>query len=346
MSGDTVKVLFIGNSLTGYNNMPGLLEQLAITSQKSIFIDKFIWYGMSLEEISERPQISDKLSQHNWDYVVLQGGCHNAAYPETHHIIISFADYRPLLPTLRKLRDMVLENCADTRVVYFLPWAFKDGITWVPGYSDTYFDMQEKILENSLKFADSLNLMIAPVGWAFYQVIRQRSDIELFNPDWSHASLEGSYLAACVFYSTFFEQKVENSYKGGVSDKIAAYFQSVASSTVLDSLALWRIVSTSVHEDKIRTGIKFNLFQNYPNPFNVSTAIKYYLPKHLKVRLAIYDLLGQEIRILVNDKQSEGYKSVIWDGKNDFGKIMSSGLYFYRLKTIEFMETKKLLLLK
>lgn len=90
----------------------------------------------------------------------------------------------------------------------------------------------------------------------------------------------------------------------------------------------------------------YSLSQNYPNPFNQSTKIEFTLNKSGFVRLNIYDLLGRKVRTLVSQHLSSGHKSVLWDGKNDLGKDVASGIYFYQLRIGDFSETKKLVLLK
>lgn len=83
---------------------------------------------------------------------------------------------------------------------------------------------------------------------------------------------------------------------------------------------------------------------NYPNPFSGSTVISYQLTESLKITLEIYNISGQEVLTLVNENQSAGKHSVVWDGKDDSGKQVSSGVYFYQLKTgNEFSNIKKLL---
>lgn len=91
---------------------------------------------------------------------------------------------------------------------------------------------------------------------------------------------------------------------------------------------------------------EFGLSHNYPNPFNPKTKIEYALPKDVNVILKIYNILGQEVISLVDNFQSAGYKSVIWEGKNSSGQLVSSGTYFYRLKAGDFVDTKKMLFLK
>ncbi len=91
---------------------------------------------------------------------------------------------------------------------------------------------------------------------------------------------------------------------------------------------------------------QFSLYQNYPNPFNQSTKIEFALVNSGFVSLDIYDILGRKVRALVSENLSAGYKSVLWDGKDNSGKEVASGIYFYQIKIGDFSEAKKLVLLK
>jgi hypothetical protein len=90
----------------------------------------------------------------------------------------------------------------------------------------------------------------------------------------------------------------------------------------------------------------FSLSQNYPNPFNPQTSIRYALPQDAQVRLVIYNVLGQKVKTLVDDHQTAGYKTVWWDGKDQSGDPVASGVYFYRLEADQFSEVKKMLMMK
>lgn len=90
----------------------------------------------------------------------------------------------------------------------------------------------------------------------------------------------------------------------------------------------------------------FELFHNYPNPFNPRTEIKYALPNDCHVKLTIYNILGQRVRVLVDEYQSAGHKSVKWDGKDEQGREVSSGVYFYRIQAGDFVQSKKMVLMK
>ena len=90
----------------------------------------------------------------------------------------------------------------------------------------------------------------------------------------------------------------------------------------------------------------FALRQNYPNPFNPTTEIAYDLPKTTHVRLAVYNMLGQKIATLVNAKMPAGSYTIKWNGRDDSGRQMGSGIYIYQIEAGKFKATKKMLLMK
>lgn len=86
---------------------------------------------------------------------------------------------------------------------------------------------------------------------------------------------------------------------------------------------------------------EFALSQNYPNPFNPATAFKYELPEDSFVELIIYDILGGEIRTLINSNQKAGFKNVMWDGKEKGGNYVSTGIYIYQFSANSLESAKK-----
>lgn len=91
---------------------------------------------------------------------------------------------------------------------------------------------------------------------------------------------------------------------------------------------------------------RFDLAQNYPNPFNPSTNIRYQLPQETQVKLVIYNLIGQEVRELVNTIMPAGYHTAVWDGRDQRGKLVPSGIYHYRLEAGGQVMVKRMTLLK
>jgi len=92
--------------------------------------------------------------------------------------------------------------------------------------------------------------------------------------------------------------------------------------------------------------LTFALYQNYPNPFNPTTIISYDLPEATRVELVIYDILGQRVVTMKNGRQEAGSYQVRWNGTNDLGAPVSTGLYFYQLNSTPFSATRKMVFMK
>ncbi|MFZ5519436.1 MAG: right-handed parallel beta-helix repeat-containing protein [Candidatus Zhuqueibacterota bacterium] len=151
-------------------------------------------------------------------------------------------------------------------------------------------------------------------------------------------------------------------YKYGVSDMESAkrYFEEFITAQPHDPLTEIALVEMNTigspqlfkgkpAEQKTasdHTLFDFEFFQNYPNPFNAETTIRYQLPQASAVTLTIYNLLGQQIRRLVNERQLAGNYSIIWDSRDEQGTVLSSGIYIYRLEAGFFVASKKLALIR
>jgi hypothetical protein len=92
--------------------------------------------------------------------------------------------------------------------------------------------------------------------------------------------------------------------------------------------------------------LAFGSYQNYPNPFNPMTTIKYSLEKDTQVSLRIYSIKGRLVKILVDGKQSKGLQAVVWNGKDNNGQPVASGVYIYRMQAGNFQQSRKMLLVR
>ncbi|MDD8018057.1 MAG: T9SS type A sorting domain-containing protein [Bacteroidota bacterium] len=124
-------------------------------------------------------------------------------------------------------------------------------------------------------------------------------------------------------------------------DKQKMYYHQKDNTNIFKIFLRYRTASTGVTGETKLIPSHSVLDQNFPNPFNPTTVIRYELPLNNYVTLKIFDVLGQEIATLVNEKKEAGSYSVQWDASD-----LPSGIYFYCLQTASFSETKKLLLLK
>lgn len=127
-----------------------------------------------------------------------------------------------------------------------------------------------------------------------------------------------------------------------VTDKIL-----FVSDTLNSSLYAFGDFTTAIDDDNFPIiPSDFVLRQNYPNPFNPTTKIDFSTPNRCKVEITVYNTIGQQIRILINKEISAGSHTVYWDGKDNIGKSAPSGVYFYKMTAAEFIDSKKMILLK
>ncbi len=92
--------------------------------------------------------------------------------------------------------------------------------------------------------------------------------------------------------------------------------------------------------------MEFSLSQNYPNPFNPVTSIKYSLKYDSYVSIKIYNIIGQLVKILVDNFETKGYREVLWDGTNGYSNQVSSGIYFCKITAGDFVDQKKMVIIR
>lgn len=197
---------------------------------------------------------------------------------------------------------------------------------------------------------------LAPESWTYFG-----ESAFTFTPDtyyWCKYSLDEGNI-----FVKFWEGERENEPRSWLiagtdpSPRVTGTYLTIAyAGSVADSGTVFKLdnitvegnaVGTSVDEPGLLTApTEFSLHQNYPNPFNPSTTIQYDLLEESEVTLKIYDGLGKEISVLVQEKQSAGNKSVVWNGLNQRGQRVPSGVYIYKLHAGDQTLTKKMLLLQ
>jgi len=336
---DPVKILFIGSSYFNYNNLPSLFENLVVNSENEVYIDQSITNGLYLEDHANSSVTEDKINEENWDYVILQGVGRLMAYPEI------YTDH-PVYPALVTLQNKIHENCQTSKIIFCLPWAYEDGMTWLEGWTDTYVDMQIHIYDNTLEYSSDIGFKVSPVGWAWKTVLEESSFPlhYLHMSDWNHPSLKGSYLMACVIFSTIFQEStLGNTFYADLPEDEATYFQITASSTVLSDLDLWNITSI----DDFVTQNKFHPLRNYPNPFNPSTTISFEANQFMEDSIVeIYNSKGQRVREFKITSCKLGTNSIVWRGSDESGNKVCSGVYFCMLRSKKINHIRKLILIK
>jgi Secretion system C-terminal sorting domain/PKD domain len=233
-----IQALFLGNSYTYYNNLPQLVANLAAANGDTLIFDSNTPGGQTLQGHFNDVISLSKINAQVWDYVILQAQSQEPSLaPSTVQL--------QTLPYALKLDSTIKNNNNCTLTIFYETWGrkFGDGSNCA-GYPPvcTYIGMQNRLRASYKLFADATNGLMSPVGEAFRKSIALNPNLELYDPDQSHPSLEGSYLSACVFYKMLFHKSILNNiFLAGVSNTNASFLQQIAETTVNDSLATWNL---------------------------------------------------------------------------------------------------------
>lgn len=227
---DSISVLFIGNSYTYVNDLPGTLGSLATSLGKELTIDSKTNGGYTFQNHTNDPLTYTKIHSKPWDVVVIQGQSQEPSFPDTQ------VDSQTL-PYAVQLSDSIWANNACSNVMYYMTWGRQNGDPQWTGIN-TFEKMNTRLYHAYMRMADSSDhAMVSPVGRVWSYVRANHPTINLYNADESHPSSEGTYLAACTFYASLFQQSPAGSnYYGGLSTATAGILQNAAAAVVLDSL--------------------------------------------------------------------------------------------------------------
>jgi hypothetical protein len=224
------RVLFIGNSYTYVNDLPGMFAELAQSGKHAVETRTLAPGGWTLSDHVKDKNTVPALQSEKWDYVVLQEQSEIPAVEQSRQ-----AD---MYPAARTLIRMIAENGA--RPLLYMTWAHRDGD---PGYGLADYDsMQNQIVIGYLAIAREQGIPAVPVGYAWWRVRKQYPDISLWQTDGSHPDKNGTYLAACVFYAAIFGESPEGlAYTAKIPAGTARQLQFVAARVVLDDPGTWNL---------------------------------------------------------------------------------------------------------
>jgi len=224
------------------------------------------------------------------------------------------------------------------------------NVTVVPGYTLTL-----NVLQDSVRLAEHSGplAVLAPERWTYFG--RRRFDFNLLQYYWCKFYLRGGDLKAKVWQGALRNEPTAWLVEGTdptprvtgewITFAMLGPLAAVTDEFRIDSLRVEGF-TTAVEGRPGQTPAQFALEQNYPNPFNPSTQINYALPATAHTRLEIYNIAGQKVRTLFSGQQTAGSHSMKFDGKDDNGAALVSGLYVYKLTSRNLVEQKKMLFVK
>lgn len=228
----TYRVLFLGNSYTAFNNLPQLVHDVAISAGDTLIFDSHTPGGYQLVDHFIDSTSQNKIMAGNWDYVVIQG--------QSQEPIVATSQFINGGNALFQLTKQY-NPCAV--VMPYMTWGRKNGDSAnCPGFPVmcTYQGMDTTLRNAYLNLTSALNGEVTPVSVVWNYLRLNHPGIELYQPDESHPSVEGSYAAACSFYATIFKKNPNLiTFDFGINATDASIIRNAVKTQVFDSLQLW-----------------------------------------------------------------------------------------------------------
>jgi PKD repeat protein len=232
----TKKVLFIGNSYTAVNNLPAIVSNMAISTGDVLIYDSNTPGGFRFLNHAADASTLAKINSNTWDYVVLQAQSQEAAfYPAQMEV--------DLYPYATSLSNSIRQNNECAQPMFYMTWGRKNGDSnncpYLP-WTCTYTAMDDALRASYLLMAENNNAELAPAAAVWRFLRENNSTIELFSSDESHPSLEGSYAAACAFYTMIYKKDPTLiNWNPGLNTAIANTIKAAAKTIVYDQMASW-----------------------------------------------------------------------------------------------------------
>jgi len=241
------KVLFLGNSYTGVNNLPQMVHDVALSAGDTLVFDSHTPGGYQLADHFSDVTSQNKIMTGGWDYVVIQG---QSQEPITHSSQFSNGG--------SALYNQVKQHTPCAVIMPYMTWGRKNGdaanCPFFPVMC-TYEGMDTTIRDRYLDLAASINGEVSPVSVVWKYIRQNHPNIDLYQADESHPSTAGSYAAACCFYATIFKKDPTLiTFNSGLTSADAAIIRDAVKTQVYDSLQLWDFKKLPIADLIFETG--------------------------------------------------------------------------------------------
>ena len=238
---DTLSVLFLGNSYTSYNNLPQLVQSLSSSEGKTLIIDSNMPGGMTVSGHVNNATSIAKISEGNWDYVVIQ---EQSQIPS-----IDYYRYNDMYPAMTSLKLLIEQYNPCAKIITYMTWGRRFGgqqcdptNTYCSPVFVDFNHMQDSLTSAYTEISDILNIQCAPVGVTWQNVLNDTTLI-LHSNDNSHPNIDGSYVAALSIYSSIWKQPSNGiAFNAGLTQFRALYYQQMSDNTVFNSQNDWNLL--------------------------------------------------------------------------------------------------------
>ena len=272
-SQEEINVLWLGNSYTYVNNLPEMINELCIGTDRSVKHESVTPGGCTLFQHEVSATSLNAIRKGGWDYVVLQ---EQSQLPS-----IDYYRHNAMRPSYQALYDTIMTYNPEAMVVGYMTWGrqyggqqcvnFGQGTYCSADFVDSNH-MQDTMSVAYCENAYATDSYVAPVGDAWKEALNNHPELVLHSSDQSHPSYDGSYLAACVFHAVFWKESPIGTYHSSNIDKDkATLLQTIASDVVFNNLEKWNI---KIDTTDVKDNIKEENFSIISNPNDDTITIK------------------------------------------------------------------------
>ena len=291
---DHLNVLFIGNSYTAVNNLPGMLVEVAKSTNDIINTASNTPGGCTFQLHTTNNSV-DMIAKGNWNYVVLQ---EQSQLPALDSVTFFTQSY----PYAKQLDSLIVLSNKHCETIFYMTWGRENGdneYCQVFPPVCTYEGMDSLLYERYMMMAEDNNAIVSPVGAVWHELRKSYPEIELYASDGSHPSLSGSYAAACAFYTVILRKDptlITESFS--LTHEEAEIIRNVVKQVVYNNLLTWYVGKY----DNINYYESHDLDINiYPNPSNGLFIIESNLFLSKQFTITIYSLTGTVVKTLLSN---------------------------------------------
>ncbi|MFM7911187.1 MAG: PKD domain-containing protein [Bacteroidota bacterium] len=237
---DTIRVLFLGNSYTSVNNLPQLVQGLSVSSGRTMIMDSNMPGGMTVSGHVNDAASINKISQGNWNYVIIQ--------EQSQIPTIDYYRYNDMYPAIADIKALVEQFSPCAKLITYMTWGRRYGgqqcdpsnTHCSPVFVD-FNHMQDSLTSAYTGISNQLQIQCAPVG-VVWQHILNDTNLVLHSSDNSHPNLDGSYAAALTMFATIWKRpSLGLSYTAGLPPALAQYYQRRTDSVVFGNPQRWNL---------------------------------------------------------------------------------------------------------
>lgn len=245
---DSLRVLFLGNSYCSVNNLPQLVQNLSASAGKTLIIDSNMPGGFLLSGHLNDATSFAKISQGNWDYIILQ--------EQSQIPTIDYYRYNDMYPALSDLKILAEQYNPCVKIITYMTWGRRFGgqqcdpnNTYCSPVFSNFNHMQDSLSSAYLQISENLNIQCAPVGESWRAILND-TNLVLHSADNSHPNIDGSYVAALTLYSSIWKTaSLGLSYTAGIASGTAQYYQQMSDNVLFNSTNDWNLNINSPNAD-------------------------------------------------------------------------------------------------